>query len=462
MIGSIRSIPDLQAAADYIPTNLSLDPDWRKNLPRESDIKSQPIDIFVEKVPTLRKSLLGDIPSDGKLKVSGKKIVDWFMSQPGNNFTRQELAKRIHYFLIHPLKYPQSLYPVRPGEEFKDGMSEYRFLQDQYSYFADDPSVLNFSLINHRQLIKNLNSVYFYENPKIVDKATVLKLLEPFTKSMKSIIENFGSPDGKLIDYKALLASKELYEEFFPAVRSLAYIPFEPLLEDLKELKSTFINIYNMMQIHMILDFYAREKNFEIHNLARDVMHNEKMYLIGGQPYTLNDIEHGILKLNGLFKKKPGFSLFEKVKPHFEKEDIRSKFTVLTEDPLVHFALNYGTRSSPGIRIYYGEKINRQLKMAALSFCSKEVKIIERDGKLYISTNEIINLVAKNFKGPRKNIDFLKFLANLLNADKSSLLEKYLEKSPKKIIMVYYASGFKTNTFNVQELNICSDFIPYF
>src|SRR5262249_23495544 len=106
--------------------------------------------------------------------------------------------------------------------------------------------VLNFSLVNHRQLIKNLSLGYFYQNPKLVDKFNVLKLLEPFNKAFKIIIETFGSPDCKSIDYQALLASKELYDEFYPAVRSLAYIPLEPLLEDLKELKSVFINIYNI------------------------------------------------------------------------------------------------------------------------------------------------------------------------------------------------------------------------
>ena len=97
-------------------------------------------------------------------------------------------------------------------------------------------------------------------------------------------------------------------------------------------------------------------------------------YNVGGLTFTLDEIEHGILRCNQGHPKDN--------RPMFE--DAPRKSLALTSlDFRIHFALNCGANSCPPIRIYQAEKLDQLLDMAAKSFINQDLKIVE--GKVLMS-----------------------------------------------------------------------------
>merc|ERR1719369_773180 len=95
-------------------------------------------------------------------------------------------------------------------------------------------------------------------------------------------------------------------------------------------------------------------------------------YWINGMRFTLDDIEHGILRGNSRASSQVFGSSY------FPKSDPRLKLS-LPKDPRIHFALNCGARSCPAIRVYDGANLERGLNGAAKSFCESEVRVIEKE-----------------------------------------------------------------------------------
>nr|XP_054757856.1 uncharacterized protein LOC129263970 [Lytechinus pictus] len=99
-------------------------------------------------------------------------------------------------------------------------------------------------------------------------------------------------------------------------------------------------------------------------------------YLIAGQVYSLDDIEHGILRRN---------------KPHpstkkccFHDDDPRLAYIVDTLDARIHFALNCGAESCPPISVYTEQNLERALDMAAKNYLNQEITV-DIDSKQMLS-----------------------------------------------------------------------------
>ncbi len=98
----------------------------------------------------------------------------------------------------------------------------------------------------------------------------------------------------------------------------------------------------------------------------------DQCLLIDDFAFSLDDIEHGILRWNGPRKKE---------KPdQFLAGDERLKLMVQTMDYRVHFALNCGSLSCPPIAYYSQGKIDEQLRLAEESFSATEF-VINQEGK---------------------------------------------------------------------------------
>ena len=83
-------------------------------------------------------------------------------------------------------------------------------------------------------------------------------------------------------------------------------------------------------------------------------MWSEFAYDVGGLLFSLDEIEHGVLRCNrGHPKdKKPMFVL---------ENDPRMKLMLTKFDARIHFALNCGANSCPPIRIYQADRLNAQV-----------------------------------------------------------------------------------------------------
>jgi len=99
---------------------------------------------------------------------------------------------------------------------------------------------------------------------------------------------------------------------------------------------------------------------------------------VGNFSFSLDDIEHGVLRKNGQRKNnKPD---------QFSEGDERHKFMVQAMDYRVHFALNCGSLSCPPIAFYFSTKIDEQLRLAEEGFSSTEFMVNHGERTIHCSS----------------------------------------------------------------------------
>lgn len=120
------------------------------------------------------------------------------------------------------------------------------------------------------------------------------------------------------------------------------------------EAKTAFwLNTYNLLVVHATTrDF----ENNKVKNESQFFSHNA--YNIGGNVFSLDDIEHGILRTNSA---KYGSS-----SKQFTQEQFIMQRSVRKLDPRIHFCLYSACKSSPRLNTYDHENLAEQLKDQSL------------------------------------------------------------------------------------------------
>ena len=103
-----------------------------------------------------------------------------------------------------------------------------------------------------------------------------------------------------------------------------------------EERKSFFINIYHIMVFHShVLAGIPKTQS------QRHRMFSRFRYLIAGQEWSLDDIEHGILRSNKPFMNVTPPGGTQSSRRQFKEDDPRLRYS-LPFDPRIHFALMHG------------------------------------------------------------------------------------------------------------------------
>jgi hypothetical protein len=102
--------------------------------------------------------------------------------------------------------------------------------------------------------------------------------------------------------------------------------------------------------------------------------------MIGQYPYSLNDIENGLLRRNSR-------SAVPMTSAQFGRDDPRLAFMMDEVDPRIHFALNCGAQSCPPISVYAGEqdKLDKQLDLATKGFLNQSVEFNAQTSTITLS-----------------------------------------------------------------------------
>ncbi len=154
-----------------------------------------------------------------------------------------------------------------------------------------------------------------------------------------------------------LLLQVKLQEETIGLEENIASFSFEELVRQLQtdeEKKSFWINIYNSYFILL-----RRQ------GLTKPKVYTKKAVQIAGILFSLDEIEHGILR-RFKFKYSLGF-----LRSFFVPLYIRT-LAVDRLDYRIHFALNCGAKSCPPIAFYTPLRIDDLLELATLSFLESE------------------------------------------------------------------------------------------
>lgn len=144
--------------------------------------------------------------------------------------------------------------------------------------------------------------------------------------------------------------------------------------------KTFWINIYNAY-------FQILSKRLKVQS---KIIFNKKEVIIAQTRFSLDDIEHGILRK---YRCKWSFGYL----PNPFISLLIRNLAVQKLDYRIHFALNCGAKSCPPIAFYTFENINKQLDDAMHSFITSETKV-DRNNKT-IETSKLLYWYRGDFGG---------------------------------------------------------------
>lgn len=159
--------------------------------------------------------------------------------------------------------------------------------------------------------------------------------------------------------------------------------------------KTFWINIYNAW--YQLLSIRKKK--------TKPKIFTDKSILVAGQSFSLDEIEHGILR-KYRWKYSMGYL------PQFFPSKLIKRLANSKIDNRIHFALNCGAKSCPPIAFYKYENLAPQLEVATKSFLQSETEIDTANKKVHAS--KILEWFKGDFGG-MKGIRSL--LSNVLNLD---------------------------------------------
>ncbi|KAI7842058.1 hypothetical protein COHA_004256 [Chlorella ohadii] len=219
-------------------------------------------------------------------------------------------------------------------------------------------------------------------------------------QSLLRLYDRHLTADGRRVRYAALTANPE-WQQFVAAAAELQKVDLSGL-SSREQRVACFINIYNVLVVHALLVFGAAQGTF-----SRLRWFDSVSYLIGGQRFSSNDIEHGVLRGN---KPSPASLLCLLGKPQwagptFRPGDPRAALAVSPPDPRIHFALNCGAASCPAIRVFTPASLEAGLEAAAQAFCTGEVRVEKARGQVELSM--IFKWYGADFGSKQQLLEFL-------------------------------------------------------
>ncbi len=224
--------------------------------------------------------------------------------------------------------------------------------------------------------------------------------------------ENSNDLSGKLL---LVVKNNQPHEE---VARTLARRSPEQLQSDLPDdgrKKAFWINVYNAY--YQILR--------KVRKLEQPQIFTAREIRIAGQRFSLDDIEHGILRKYRL-KHSMGY-----LRNPFVNHLIR-QLAVDQIDYRIHFALNCGAESCPPIAFYHPDRIDEQLEAATLAFLEGETKVYADRREIHVS--RLFSWFINDFGG-KKGIR--RILSEKLELDTEGFQLKYRPYSWKEALDNY-------------------------
>ncbi|CAN9497885.1 unnamed protein product [Ophioblennius macclurei] len=333
-----------------------------------------------------------------KKSFSGSHLVDWLQKEKGMDRakacnTGQELLQRKFMVSVH-------------GSGQQDGSfgDEKASLDTLYRLLEDDPH----SALNAGQTA-SCSPIQASELSLIL-RELILKL---FSEHL--------SADGKSVDYKGMSASPA-FERYCELAIQLQRVELLSLSRE--EKLAFFINIYNALVIHGYLRLGAPTNMWQRYRFF-----NYVSYLIGGEVFTLQDIENGVLRGN-----RKGIA---QLRRPFSKTDPRLQVALPDAEPLIHFALNCGAKGCPPIKTYSPQDIDGQLRTAAEAFLENDDACMVDSGKREVRLSQIFKWYKADFGGTdEKLLNWV--LEHMGDSPKKTSLQGVLSAGKTKVSFLPY------------------------
>jgi hypothetical protein len=193
-----------------------------------------------------------------------------------------------------------------------------------------------------------------------------------------ALLKEHVSPAG-VVDYKGLKAKEK---DLKSVLMSLSKVNPKVLSKD--DQMAFYINYYNAQTLALVLENYPLTS---IMKLDKGKVWDRKVLVIEGVKYSLNNIEHDILRKN-------------------------------YKDPRIHFALNCAAISCPPLhnKAFIGLKLNEQLNLLTTQFINN--KVYNTIGQNGVKVSKIFDWYQKDFGGLNA---FLKKYSKVVISDKAGV-----------------------------------------
>jgi len=216
-----------------------------------------------------------------------------------------------------------------------------------------------------------------------------------------------------------------------------------------RDTKTAFlINVYNLLIKYAFIKVGVPSSD-----LKRAAFFTQVKCNIGGEKYSFNDIENGILRGNA----KAPYNL----KAQFKSSgDPRTRHSLDKVDHRIHFALNCGARSCPPVKKFSVADLDEELRIVAMAFCEQDENCGVYPDKNEIRLSTIFKWYRVDFADSMKNLP--KALVKYLRKEKKEALQKMLD-GKKSITVKFNAYDWSSNVTNVREFetsNLKSDVNP--
>ncbi len=322
---------------------------------------------------------------------------------------------------------------------------------------------LNFGVyLNQRKLIYHVTNdhdfadrkdLYFrlqpHQNPNILNSYRVwtdrvdpnpLAVVSRLGKHLENIFDRALQKDDGNINLHS--ASKDpKYEEFEEEVCELQKISMAKM--DKNYLTAFAINVYNLM-----IKYAQVKVGVPSTNLQRAAFFNKVKMNLGGDIFSFQELENGILRANAL----PPYAL-RKV---FSPTDERLRLAVDKVDPRIHFGLNCGARSCPPVKKFSANDLNEELRIAALAFCEQDDNVMINESSNTLTCNTIFKWYIEDFAPSISELPVA--LLQFLKGSKKLSLEKMIEKGPIKVEFFRYDWGSNiTSSKKFSNSNLVAD-----
>lgn len=226
----------------------------------------------------------------------------------------------------------------------------------------------------------------------------------------KHMLETLLDESGYEVDYAQLRDDVDgVLTSWTAAVSGLRALDLTALSPSVKT--ALLINVYNGLTIHAI----GVHKRRLMSVLQCVDFWRSTAYNIGGEVFTLDDIEHGILRGNQTHP-ADGHLVFN-------VGDSRLRHTLETCDARIHFALNCGARSCPPLRVWRAEGLEAQMAKATADYLSSVT--VSKGGT--VTLPKLFRWYGSDFSGGTPTA-IVQYILPYLNDDVRTSAQKLLQR----------------------------------
>lgn len=184
-------------------------------------------------------------------------------------------------------------------------------------------------------------------------------------------------------------------------------------LSDRASATAFWINLYNALVIHAVIAYDVQDSIAAGGFSGQVRFFRQAAYNIGGMRFSLEDIEHGILRAN---RGNP-FQFSPQIPP----KDRRSNFVLRPANPRIHFALNCASISCPPIGVYQPNNLDTQLALASANYILQETRLTPKG----LAISKLFSWYKKDFGSNQDIAAFI--LKHLPEGNRKEWLENNLD-----------------------------------